>query len=78
MKRSKGKKTENAKTDNSPHHISTSEDVNGSVRKESEREKNREMERRAREKIVLWRSPVTTLQYFVLEASTLLGILCTR
>ncbi|XP_052221105.1 vacuole membrane protein 1-like isoform X2 [Dreissena polymorpha] len=38
----------------------------------------REMERKERESIVLWRSPVRTLKYFVLEASVLLYLLGKR
>jgi hypothetical protein len=56
---------------------SESEDANGSVNKVIEK-RQREMERRLREKIVLWRSPVTTLKYFILEASTLFTLLCAR
>ncbi|XP_045173091.2 vacuole membrane protein 1-like isoform X1 [Mercenaria mercenaria] len=59
-----------------------SEDINGSVNTQTdnrqvEREK-REMERRERQKIVLWRSPATTVQYFILEASTLFSLLMGR
>lgn len=41
-------------------------------------DKIREMERAEREKIVLWRAPVTTLRYFTAEAAILLYSLCLR
>ena len=66
-----------AKSKNLRQRKPESEDINGTVNKESEKEQ-REMERQIREKIVLWRSPVTTLRYFILEASTLFTLLCAR
>lgn len=73
MKRSQSKKAKNA-----PQQKLDTSSVNGSVKSDKPTAETREMERREREKIVLWRSPITTVQYFLLEASVLFTILCGR
>lgn len=76
MQKSKKKKSDNIRLRKSESETVT-ENVNGNINtKPSEGE--REMERQEREKIVLWRSPVTTVKYFVMETSVLLYLLGRR
>ncbi|KAL4223521.1 Vacuolar membrane protease [Mactra antiquata] len=76
MKRSKksGNVSPQKNTDNTNGNVKST--VKQSTSKSSAND--REMERREREKIVLWRSPLTTIQYFLLEATVLFTILCKR
>ena len=66
-----------------PDPVPSLEQSNGKVKggedKTSSREDSiKEMERREREKIVLWRAPFTTLRYFLAESAILLYSLCER
>ena len=58
------------------------ENVNGSTssnsKEKKDKERIKEMQRKEREKIVLWRSPFTTLKYFSLEVSVLVYMLALR
>ena len=76
MKKSVVPKPETPKKRTVPASTQPSEkrNVNGGLSKKKQEEK-KEMERREREKIVLWRSPLTTLQYFTMEAGVLLYLL---
>jgi len=61
--------------------VQTSQGSNGSVKETGKKEvsqNQREMEQRERETIVLWRSPITTVQFFVFEAGVLLAQLGSR
>lgn len=59
-----------------PETTDLTEGSNGNVKESDNQQK--EMERREREKIVLWRSPVTTVHYFFLEAICLFNELCKK
>ena len=66
-----------------PGPVASPEQSNGKVKggenkAGSKEDSIREMERREREKIVLWRAPLTTMRYFLAESAVLLYSLCER
>lgn len=83
MKKSKTPNVRQRTEGSTTSEIVKAENVNGGVAqthptKHQISHEEREMEKAEREKIVLWRAPVTTLHFFCLEASYLLYSLCLR